>query len=682
MRNIYDLNIISNDETQKNLNYAYQISDPGYQPLDSSTNYQGQINVQPIKFSNCSIPSQFGNNYYTSNTSINRPTFYPFPDDLSKKYQTSNQNANLNVDTYNDENPLQMTRIKRQPCDSLFDNKSINSIVNFLPSKSEQKIRHKNNITESSGSSGGVYSFKNNIRVNNKNNSTSDSDVIFEKINKIEKINNASNIKNKQKSFEDTVHLNNTFPKTIKKKKKKNMNNNNKNCKNSNNENNDSTLGFKEYINNKLTLSNRVNQFINRNIATQKMLKEISFFERLKMTENERMKYFEQRYKTDYNFMGKEYFDNIFINERDIKNMLPLTLVFYYMFNPETKIKKLNLNKSFFESIFLIRGDTGLILNYKKSKLSKVPKYFNDLDYVKHLFNDFNEKELNSFLNEVDNWKNTFKFELQFVHTLNKVNIAKNKITMKDVARIYFVSPTDLIVDYHSFASDFPMSDKFISITQYRFHCDIKFNSISGKFEFKTSAVVYNKLQLIKKTVLENELINIANKNNEEELKINIWDSFRFIIESQSVEEKNNWDGLFQKNIEEVIKNYNEEIPKDSFIDNNNVENENINVLKKDEIQKKELISKINSEIKGGIQFTEKPKIKGEEIDKFVQDINNEDEEENKVISYGAFISFFLFILKTALSIEGGNISGETLLNIIIIIIIGKMLINVHFEEI
>ena len=688
METKYGTNIISYDETQKNINYGYQKTYTEYQPLNIPLDYQEKIISSQLKFSNQPISSQLENNY-PSNSLINRRTFYPFPDDLSKKCQIDNQYNYLDMDTYHDESTLPATRLKKQPYDSLFDNKSINSIVNFLPNKTEIKINQNYYATDSSGSisSGGFSAFKNHINVNNIYNSNSVSKENFKKISKIEKINNISDIK-KQKSYENSIHLKNkTFCENTVKIRKKTMDCNYNNCENNNSdENNNPNFSVKENINNKLIKDNMMNQFVNRNIATQIMLKKINFFEKLKAIGNERMKYFEQRYNKDYYFMNKEYFDNIFINENDIKNRLPLTLVFYYIFNPETNIKKLNLNKSFFESIFLLRGDTNLTLNYKKSKLLKVPKFFNDLDYVNHLFNDFDEIELNKFLNEIDNWQNTFKFELQFVHPLKQIYIAKNKITMKDVAKIYFISPTDLIVDYHSFASDFPMSDKFISITQYRFHCDIKFNGYSGKFEFKTSAVVYNKLQVIKKAILENELKIFANKNNEEELKIHTWEPFRFVIENQSIEDNAIWDELFEKNIEKIIKNYSVQIPKDASIDNDNFENDNNNnVTKKDKIQNKKNQKKEpspkNSEMRGGIKLFGKKKTVEKKDDKNVEDSNCQDEEENKLISYGAFITFFLFILKTVLSIEGGYISKETIFNIIIIIIISKMLVKVHFVD-
>ena len=664
--------IINYNESQKNINNDYQIFNTDNQPVNNFKRSQSLTTTSPLIFQNSKLYS-----YFHSNSKTNKPTFYPFNNDSDKEYETNNQYNYLETDVNHDEISLPLDSQNKQPFDSLFNDKLCNRIVNFIPNKSEKKTRNER----------GVYTLKNNIGLNNINKSATASEVNFKKITKIEKINNISDIKNNQKHFENVANLKD---KTITHEKlrimkEKNIKRINENCKNNYNENNDSNLNFKENINKKLTKNNMINQFTNRNIATQKMLKKINFFEKLQTITNERMKYFEQRYKKDYNFMDKEYFDNIFINESDIKNKLPLTTIFYYIFNPETKITKLNLNKSFFESIFLLRGDTNLSLNYKKSKLLNVPKFFNDLDYVIHLFNNFNENELNNFLNEIDSWKNTFKFELEFVHPLKQMNIAKNTIKMKDIAKVYFVSPTDLIVDYHSFASDFPMANKFISITQYRFHCDIIFNGFSGKFEFKTSAVIYNKLQTVKKVILENELKNFANKKNEEELKIHTWEPFKIVIQRQSLEDNVIWDKLFEKNIEKTIKNYSIQIPKDDIIDNDNdVNNNNVskkNTIKNKNIQKKEVTSKINSEIKGREKLNEKIKTEGKNVDKKMEDIENENEEENKLLSYGAFIIFFLFIFKTVFSIEGGHISGETFLNVITIIVIGLMLIKIHIVE-
>ena len=56
--------------------------------------------------------------------------------------------------------------------------------------------------------------------------------------------------------------------------------------------------------------------------------------------------------------------------------------------------------------------------------------------------------------------------------------------------------------------------------------------------------------------------------------------------------------------------------------------------------------------------------------------INKEEIAQNSFLFYGVLLTFFLFIFKTVLSIEYGNISSETFFNILIIIIIGFMLIK------
>ena len=160
-------------------------------------------------------------------------------------------------------------------------------------------------------------------------------------------------------------------------------------------------------------------------------------------------------------------------------------------------------------------------MNYSEKDLKKVPKFFNDFSYVNNLFyRPNNPNNLNTFLDEVlSEWKNTFSFELQFQHPLAKFNLGGlggNMITMKDVPKIYFISPTDLVVDHHSYASDFPLADVFVSISQYRFHCDIKYNIKKGNFEFKTSLIVYNTIKLVKECLLQKTIKNEADNTNKE----------------------------------------------------------------------------------------------------------------------------------------------------------------------
>ena len=184
------------------------------------------------------------------------------------------------------------------------------------------------------------------------------------------------------------------------------------------------------------------------------------------------MKICENEFQRETFFMKKDFFDNIFINEQEIDKNCPLTLIFHYIFNPQMEISQYLYQKSFFESIFQLRGDKNIKIIYSPNDLKHVPKYFNDFNYVNNLFNNFNEKELDIFITDIEKWQKTFSFELQFVHPLQN-NIGQNQIEINDVAKIYFVTTNDLIVDYHSYAENFPLSDSFVSISQYNFHCDI-----------------------------------------------------------------------------------------------------------------------------------------------------------------------------------------------------------------
>ena len=204
--------------------------------------------------------------------------------------------------------------------------------------------------------------------------------------------------------------------------------------------------------------------------------------------------------------------------------------------------------------------------------IKTIPRFFNDISYVNDLFNTFNKKKLQNFLNEIKNYTNIFEFQLDFTHPLKDVKLGGSKIKMHDEIRIYFISPTDLIVDHHSYGSDFPFSDYFVSISQYRFHCDIKFNKKEGKFTFNTSAVVYNKLEIIKQLSLEKILKNESYKNNKVELIIHTWEPLKTVVETESEKNTLITDEIFKNNIMDTIsqikeikapKNYNVDIESD-----------------------------------------------------------------------------------------------------------------------
>ena len=440
-------------------------------------------------------------------------------------------------------------------------------------------------------------------------------------------------------------------------------------------------------------------QFINHNIANYNMLNNMNFFGRLKSICDERYSSFINEYQKDNYFMGKEHFENIFIDEKDINVKSPLTLIFHYIFNPKTLLEE--SGKNFFETVYTKRGDQNYSVTYDDSDLNEVPKYFDDFNYVNNLFNNFDEKELNSFLEDIKNWKKTFKFEQTFIYTIQQFSKVKT-MNMKDIPRIYFISPYDLIVDYHSYGSNFPMAEIFIAISQYRFHCDINFNKRKGKFEFKTSATVLNTIKLVKKTLLKKTIMSESYSTNKKELGKNIWPNLKAVIWK---EDKNNQEmskNIFENHLKNNLNKYSKEKPEEFELFNNteesekniiNIENYNLissnnninninelNLIKNDEklnnlIEENNNSDYINNKTKyNNLRGAKDKEKKKEEKNKNYKRVN----KDNKILKYGVIFIFLLFIIKIIIFIHRGNISLETLFYILSIVIIGLILIRLH----
>ena len=393
------------------------------------------------------------------------------------------------------------------------------------------------------------------------------------------------------------------------------------------------------------------NRLLNRSQKIYEMLTEIHFFDRLNKATKDRMETFEKEFKKGMYFRNIEEFENIFIDEKDIKSTSPLTLIFHYIFNPKTVIREYPHGKSFFECIFLLRGDYNLDVIYDKYEIDKIPKYFNDFNYVNNLFNNYNKNDLDLFLNQIETWYKTFSFQLNFVHPLKKLMIGPDKITIRDVAILYFISPTDLIVDYHSYGSDFPFADNFVSTSQYRFHCDIKFNKNIGRFVFKTSAVVYNKVTLLSESYLEDILKIEANKNNKLELQIHTWEPFRIVVETESKNNEIEADKIFEKHLKNTIFNYNNEEPENFDFEKNSNSSENENDS-----------SNSSSDSSSSEENTEKKKKKRKREKKFMK---------TETLYYGILVVLGLFTIKTIFGMNKGIFSFDNFINFLILISIG-----------
>lgn len=451
------------------------------------------------------------------------------------------------------------------------------------------------------------------------------------------------------------------------------------------------------------------NQFINNNIANFNMLEKMNFFSRLKSISDKRYQEFIQEFKKDYYFLDINEFENIFINEKDIKINSPLTLIFHYIFNPE--IKQADSGENFFEFIYKKRGDTNYSMEYDKKEIQNIPKYFNNINYVNNLFNNYNEKDLNIFLSEINTWKKTFSFEQKFNYTKHVIKT----MTLRDVATIYFISPLDMIIDYHSYGSDFPMADFFVAISQYRFHCDINFNKIKGKFNFKTSCTVYNTIKLVKQTLLKKYVIYESNVTNQEEIQSNIWPNLKKIIKKEDEENEKINKKIFETYLKNNLNKYSkikpdEKIYYDFFKNNSDNEPIRSSFINIDSGANFDIISNYNNEfnmynIINNIKIKESEdnlesknnlrKINNKEnnkdkTDKIKKEENKEKEEKKPkkkrikkrlILKYGAFIIFALYVIKTIVSLSKGYISQEKIFNIFLILVIGLILTSIQLRK-
>ena len=295
---------------------------------------------------------------------------------------------------------------------------------------------------------------------------------------------------------------------------------------------------------------------------------------------------------------------------------------------------------------------------------------------------------------------------------------------LRDVATIYFISPLDMIIDYHSYGSDFPMADIFIAISQYRFHCDIDFDKKKGKFNFKTSCRVNNTIKLVKDTLIKKYVVNESNITNKEEIQKNIWPNLKKIIKREDKKFQNDCDILFKNYLKNNLNKYSKTKPDEKKYNEffqKNAENENIRMsitnldsgtnfdiisnsnnefkvynnkiniinnikLKEGKEEVKDIFSSINS-----YNICKKKDIKEEEKELNIKNGNGEDNEERKpkkkkwrkrrILKYGVCIIFGLYVIKTLISLIIGYLSNETVFNIFLSVIIGLALITIHLRK-
>jgi hypothetical protein len=388
------------------------------------------------------------------------------------------------------------------------------------------------------------------------------------------------------------------------------------------------------------------------------MLKDMKFFERLKSISKDRYSLFIKKYQKENYFMGKNQFENIFIDEKNIHVESPLTLIFHHILNPDVPLAQ--SGKNFFETIFTKRGDQNYSMSYDRNELKEIPKYFDDFSYVNHLFNDFNQNDLNSFLKGINSWKETFSFKQQFVHPLINIFPKVKSITMKDVAKVYFISPYDLIIDYHSWGSDLPLSDTFIAITQYRFHCEIDFDRKKGRFTFKTSGQIFNTIRFIKETLLKRTITTESNSTNKEELQINTWSPLKDVIDFEDKKNQQKVKEIYDKHLMNNLDKYSKELP------------EEYNIFNGDNEDNWNSFSDLSEEGENKTNRILKEDIMREDWKKNLEDRNT------TILKYGGIFIVALLAIKILRSLTSGSFSSGTLVNIILVALLGYVLIKNH----
>ena len=389
------------------------------------------------------------------------------------------------------------------------------------------------------------------------------------------------------------------------------------------------------------------NRLVIRSQKISEMLLEIHFFERLNKISKERMKLFEKDKKCDSNFKKMEEFGKIFINKENTFTS-PLTLIFHYIFNPKTVITEYSYFKSFFETVLLLRGDYNINILYDKIEIEKIPKYFSDLEYANNLFNNYSKNDLDLFLWQIDTWYKSFSFQIDYVRQMTKITDDPEKINIRDVVTINFVSPTDLIVDYNSYQIDHPNTENLISTAQFRYHTNIKYDKNIGRFIFNENTI-FDKCSLISDKYFKDKLQNIDNIDNEAYLKIHKWKPFHLILENGNKNNEIEAYKVFARHLKNTIFDYNEK-SKNDFDDNSYISYES------------------------DYDSSNTSCADNENMNNNYKKEKNKNLINNDKLYYGILIILGLFSIKTLFGINKGIFSFDNVINILILISIGVIL--------
>ena len=533
--NLYNEQNVNNNEISKKGSDLMNINNYGKFKAISNANRENNDNI----ISNIREPGRFGKNHIINIDKTEQPL------NINNQNKTNffNKNDNFNNDNDDDydnsdeddfENILRVSKIKQDSTRIIEENPfstSTNKEINKLGNKTDKnKFKTNNNI-------------KSNTLYNNINEHFNSKDF-------------SQNLDGDDNNIDENL-INDDYKKNIDIFKNNFDDNYFEEIEQKNKIYNNYINIINEDNINKNILENEdiKNRLINHNIEIENKLKEINFFERLKSISNSRYSFFVKNFQNDKDFLEPENFDNEVINITNLKIKSPLSLILYLMLNQNSQP---NLLKKIFNS----EPNSNYRCLINESELNKIPRYFNDLNYVNELYNTFDFDKLNNFLKEINEWENLFKFKQDYTHPIKYFKY-KRCVTMENNVTIYFVSPLDLIIDSKSRAIGIPISDTVMALNQIRFHNDIRFDNKIGKFIFETSVRILNSIKIIANISIHDTIKKEGKNENDHILLNTVWSNMEPEILKQDIINQNNVEKIYKKYLQRNIMKYSNKISEE-----------------------------------------------------------------------------------------------------------------------
>ena len=168
--------------------------------------------------------------------------------------------------------------------------------------------------------------------------------------------------------------------------------------------------------------------------------------------------------------------------------------------------------------------------------------------------------------------------------------VGPDRITMRNIMNVHFISPLTFELDYQSFGSNFPFTDCFVNLSNYLFNCEYKFNQKKGIMEFKTYITTRAEIVFIKSCLFESMVKSEGYKTIEQDMKYSTFDKIKNTMEQYSENENEMFIKLSEENIRRNLYKYkgdNTEIEEEKEEEEEEKkENENENDINKENKEK------------------------------------------------------------------------------------------------